>query len=143
MGYGSDTIHLLFNLWYRDFNYTPAYENNLPQVDHVFPQKLLRRVKVENPKTGRKDVLKYPEAKRNQLANCMLLSREENGAGGKGDAPPDKWFADKSHSYLEMHLIPKNRDLWKIERFEDFVEERKKLLLSKFAHLLVQSTATT
>ncbi len=37
MGYGSDTVHLLFNLWYRDFNYTPAYENNLPQVDHIFP----------------------------------------------------------------------------------------------------------
>ena len=28
MGYGSDNIHLLFNLWYRDFNHTPAYENN-------------------------------------------------------------------------------------------------------------------
>jgi hypothetical protein len=24
MGYGSDTIHLLFNLWYRDFSHTPA-----------------------------------------------------------------------------------------------------------------------
>ena len=31
-GYGSDAIHLLFNLWYRQFNYTPAFENNLPQV---------------------------------------------------------------------------------------------------------------
>ena len=41
MGYGSNVIHLLFNLSYRDFNYTPAYENNLPQVDHVFPQSLL------------------------------------------------------------------------------------------------------
>jgi len=38
MGYGSDSIHLLFNLWYREFNYTPAYDNNLPQVDHIFPQ---------------------------------------------------------------------------------------------------------
>jgi hypothetical protein len=23
MGYGSDTIHLSFNLWYRAFNHTP------------------------------------------------------------------------------------------------------------------------
>ena len=29
-GYGSDTVHLLFNLWYRQFGYTPAYENNFP-----------------------------------------------------------------------------------------------------------------
>lgn len=33
MGYGSEYVHLLFNLWCR-FNYTPAYANNLPQVDH-------------------------------------------------------------------------------------------------------------
>ncbi len=36
MGYGSDTAHLLFNLWYRQFNYTPAYENNMPQIDPSF-----------------------------------------------------------------------------------------------------------
>jgi hypothetical protein len=38
LGYGSDTGHLLFNLWYRDVDgtYTPSYPNNLPQVDHVF-----------------------------------------------------------------------------------------------------------
>jgi len=48
-GYGSNTIHLLFNLWYRDFNHTPAYENNLPQVDHIFPQSVLREQRVRNP----------------------------------------------------------------------------------------------
>ena len=56
MGYGSETVHLLFNLWYRGFNYTPAYENNLPQVDHIFPQSALRKVKVVNTRTGRKDL---------------------------------------------------------------------------------------
>ena len=29
--YGSKGIHLIFNLWYKDFNYTPSYENNLPK----------------------------------------------------------------------------------------------------------------
>ena len=39
LGYGSDTVHLLFNLWYQDADstYTPSYPNNVPQVDHVFP----------------------------------------------------------------------------------------------------------
>jgi hypothetical protein len=83
LGYGSDTVHLLFNLWYRDADsaYTPSYPNNLPQVDHVFPQSVLRKVKAENPTTGRKDLLQYLEPQRNQLANCMLLSAQENGAG--------------------------------------------------------------
>jgi RNA polymerase sigma factor (TIGR02999 family) len=56
MGYGSDTIHLLFNLWYRDFNYTPAYENNLPQVDHIFLQSALKKVKAVNPRTNKRDL---------------------------------------------------------------------------------------
>jgi hypothetical protein len=137
MGYGSSTIHLLFNLWYRDFNQTPAYDNNLPQVDHVFPQTALRKVKVENPKTGHKDLMKYHEAERNQLANCMLLSREENGSGGKGDTLPEEWFADKDKDYLNKHLIPADPDLWKMDRFEDFIEERKKLIRERFKSLLV------
>lgn len=137
MGYGSDTIHLLFNLWYRDYNYTPAYENNLPQVDHIFPQSALKKVKIENPQTGRKDLIKYHEPERNQLANCMLLSREENGAGGKGDTLPEQWFAAKDAEYLKRHLIPSSPDLWKMGRFEDFIEERKKLVREHFTTLLV------
>jgi hypothetical protein len=142
-GYGSDAVHLLFNLWYRQFNHTPAYENNLPQIDHIFPQSLLRKVKIENERTGRLDKMKYREAERNQLPNCMLLTREENGAGGKGDTPPEEWFADKNDAYLEMHLIPKDPSLWKLDRFDDFVEKRKELIREKFANLLVQRTVTT
>jgi Protein of unknown function (DUF1524) len=137
MGYGSDTIHLLFNLWYRDFNHTPAYDRNLPQVDHIFPQSLLKKVKVENPKTGRKDLMRYRDADRNQLANCMLLSREENGAGGKSDTPPDEWFMDKDPAYLEKHLIPDDPSLWRLDRFEDFIVTRKKLIRQRFSYLLV------
>lgn len=143
MGYGSETIHLLFNLWYRDFNYTPAYDNNLPQVDHIFPQSLLRKIKVANQNTGRMDILKYREADRNQLANCMLLTAEENGAGGKHDTPPDQWFADKSKAYLDMHLVPDDQDLWKLERFEDFIKARKELIRTKFAPLLVAAAPVT
>jgi hypothetical protein len=137
MGYGSDTIHLLFNLWYREFNYTPAFDNNLPQVDHIFPQSLLRKMKVANPNTGKMNIMKYREADRNQLANCMLLTAAENGAGGKHNAPPEEWFAGKSDAYLEMHLIPKDPALWKLEKFEEFIEARKTLIRERFASLLV------
>lgn len=139
MGYGSDTIHLLFNLSYRGFNYTPAYESNFPQVDHIFPQSLLRKVKQANPSTGRMDLIRYREADRNQLANCMLLTAAENGGGGKSDTPPDQWFVgDRAEDgYLDMHLIPKDPALWKIERYEEFIEERKKLIREHFKFLLV------
>ena len=91
LGYGSDTIHLVFNLWYREFNYTPAYENNLPQVDHIFPRSRLKETRVVNPETGRK-VMKYRDGARNQLANCMLLTREENGGARKRTRRPTNGF---------------------------------------------------
>lgn len=137
LGYGSDGIHLLFNLWYRDFNYTPAYENNLPQVDHIFPQSKLKAEKKVNPATGHKNLQRYPQAVRDQLANCMLLTKEENGAGGKGDTLPEVWFKDRDKKYLDMHLIPPDPELWKMERFEDFIAARKLLIKAKFKDLLV------
>jgi uncharacterized protein with ParB-like and HNH nuclease domain len=145
MGYGSDNIHLLFNLWYREFNYTPAYDGNLPQVDHIFPQSLLRKVKKANPSTGRIDLMRYRDPDRNQLANCMLLTATENGAGGKSDTLPDKWFVGEraKDSYLNMHLIPKDPALWTLDRYDDFIAERKKLIAEKFKPLLVSTAVPT
>jgi hypothetical protein len=137
MGYGSETIHLLFNLWYRGFNFTPSYQNNLPQIDHIFPQSVLRKIKIQNPRTGRMDLMKFREADRNQFANCMLLSREENGKGGKSDTLPEEWFENKTASYLKMHFIPDDPELWKLSRFEDFIEARKTLIREHFKSLLV------
>jgi len=139
MGYTSKTIHLLFNLWYRDYPHTPAYDNNLPQIDHIFPQSRLKEIRILNPETGRM-VMKYREDARNQLANCMLLSREENGAGGKGDSLPKDWFDGKDRDYLDKHLIPSDPSLWKLDRYEDFIEARKELIRKKFISLLVPTT---
>ena len=143
IGYGSENIHLLFNLWYRDFNYTPAFAGNLPQVDHVFPQSVLKKVKIPNPETGKMNIMKYREGDRNQLANCMLLTGAENGAGGKSDTPPDEWFRDKDAAYLDRHLIPPDPALWKRDRFEDFIRERKKLIKGRFTYLLSVPSPST
>ena len=134
--YGSKNVHLIFNLWYRQFNYTPAYQNNLPQVDHIFPQSLLRKVKKVNPRTGRQDLLRYYQEDRDQIANLMLLTAEENGFSGKRDIPPNEWFRDKDDAYLDMHLIPKNPELWELDNYEAFIEERKRLILGKFSNIL-------
>jgi hypothetical protein len=136
--YGSKGIHLIFNMWYKDFDYHPAIEDAKPQVDHVFPQSLLKSVKTQNPSTGRMDMLKYRWDERDQIANCMLLTREENGPGGKGAKTPAEWFSAKSQQYLDMHLIPPDRDLWGLENFDRFIAKRKELIEQKFGFMLIK-----
>jgi hypothetical protein len=87
------------------------------------------------------NVMRYRERERNQLANCMLLTARENGQGGKGHKAPDEWFVgDRAENgYLDMHLIPRDRALWKIERFDDFITQRKKLIAEKFRPLLISA----
>lgn len=133
--YSSKEIHLLFNLWYG-FNYQPSWNQNKPQIDHIFPQSELKRIKVANPETGKMNVMKYKWLDRDQIANIMLLTASENGAANKSDILPEDWFANKTPDYLKLHLIPEERDLWKLDRFEDFVEERKKLLINQFSDIL-------
>ena len=89
-------------------------------------------------------VMKYRDAQRNQLANCMLLTQQENGPGGKTDTLPEVWFpervAEEGPAYLEKHLIPADPDLWKVDCFEDFSAERKKLIRERFNFLLIPTT---
>ncbi len=137
--YGSKNIHLLFNIWYNKFNYDPSFQNNAPQIDHIFPQSTLKSIKIPNPTTGVKNIIKYKQFDRDQIANCMLLTKAENGAGGKIDILPEKWFEGKPDEYLELHLIPKNKTLWKLENYEIFIEERKKLIETKFDTLIMKT----
>jgi len=138
--YTSREVHLYFNLWYSGFDYQPAFVNNTPQLDHIFPQSLLKKEKMVNPQTGRRDLLRYKWQDRDQFANLMLLTAKENGAGGKSDTPPHEWFSERveehGEEYLDLHLIPKDSDLWRLERFEDFIEARKALILNKFSFML-------
>jgi len=141
--YGSRTIHLFLNLWYQDFDYKPALDANGPQIDHIFPQSLLKTVKDVNPDSGKLNILHYRAEQRDQIANCMLLTAEENGFGSKCDMPPDKWFDESRFAnkqdqlrYFKLHLIPPDPELWKLENFDRFVEARKILIADKFSRML-------
>ncbi|MGN6236982.1 GmrSD restriction endonuclease domain-containing protein [Dyella sp.] len=134
MGYGSGHIHILFNIWY-DTNYRPAYNGHLPQVDHIFARALLQVEKVPSTKSSRL-VQKYSSWEINQLANCMLLTAKENGAGDKSDTPLDKWLKDKDDDFFSLHCIPTKKSLWKIENYEAFIEARQELIRERFADLL-------
>lgn len=139
--YGQALSHLIFNLWYRDFDYEPALEDNLPEQDHIFPQSALKEEKHINPKTGRW-ARKYDKSTRDQIANLALLTSKENGFSGKSGQLPEKWLPEqiaKDPGFLERHLIPKDPDLWKLDNYPKFIEARRKLILEKFKPYLQAS----
>ncbi len=129
---------MLFNLWYN-FNYTPAYNQNEPQIQHIFPQSILKTVKDYNPDSDRWSLMRYKQGARDQLANLMLLTKQENGASEKWDTAAEEWFNGKDQTYFDLHLIPNNPDLWKLDNYEQFILERKKPILQKFNILLIKS----
>jgi hypothetical protein len=141
--YGSREIHLFFNLWYKDFDYIPALDQNGPQVDHIFPQSLLKSVRDVNGESGHRNILHYHWEQRDQIANLMLITAEENGFSGKCDTPPEQWFSPSrftskkaQEAYLNLHLIPKDPELWKLKNFDKFVEARKELIATRFSRML-------
>lgn len=131
--YGEKKLYLIFALWYQDINFKPVYKGNLPWVDHIFPQSKLKEIKEINPETEKK-IMKYKRWDRDRIANLMLLSAEEN-RDEKKDKSPEEWLKDKDDEYFEIHLIPRNKELWKIENFERFIEERSKLIVDKFKEM--------
>lgn len=135
--YGSSNSHIILNILYKNFNYTPIFNGNQLQQDHIFPQSILKNLKEFNPESNRKSLSKFPKDSRDQLANLALLTFVENGSAGKSDSLPDVWFSDKTDEYLDMHLIPKDKELWKVENFDKFIEKRKELILAKLEFLLI------
>jgi len=93
-------------------------EENRPEFHHIFPRKCLRRTPFE--KEG------------NHIANLTLITSKSN-----------KEISHKKPEYLnniddktkEQHFIPKNRRLYKVSKYREFIRERQKLIaeaLNKF-----------
>lgn len=131
--YGSGNIHLLFNMWYgRDYK-SSGFQHE-PQIDHIFARSILKEQKILNEATGR-EVQRFGAWEINQLANCMLLPAHQNGAGDKGDKSVDKWLAEQSEDFLELHCIPKMKTLWKVENYERFIDKRQQLIIQRCEEL--------
>ncbi len=86
------------------------------QIHHIFPKALLY-------KHG------YSRAEVNAIANFTFLTQETNLLVSDRD-PADYLdeFTGKNPGAIESHWIPMDRDLWKVERYSDFLAARRELL---------------
>jgi hypothetical protein len=86
------------------------------EVHHIFPKSKLY-------KAG------YNRAEVNAVANYCFLTKETNL--NISDRFPEEYFEEIERAHpgaLASQWIPMDRNLWKIENFLDFLEERQKLL---------------
>lgn len=104
------------------------------QVHHIFPKALLR-----NHGYDRGDI--------NALANFCFLTQATNIAiGMRNPAEYLPEVAAKHPGVLESQWIPTDPELWKVERYHDFLAARRELLAEsaqRFLASLLNSDSTT
>jgi hypothetical protein len=98
------------------------------QLHHIFPFDFLTKdkgaLKVytehdKSPAEFREDV--------NDIANLTFLSEDRNKL--IGNAPPWEYLPQyTTKETRKAHFVPENPDLWKADKFCDFLEERRRLL---------------
>ena len=104
------------------------------QLHHIFPKSLLYE---HNPPYAMQEV--------NQIANLTFLTQETNLKVSNQD--PARYlvrYARENPGVLESHWIPMDPELWRLEKYPEFLEERRKLLATaanRFLDSLSSGTA--
>ena len=97
----------------RDFYDRETLINGLnASIHHIFPINIVG---------GR-----YSRSKVNDIANITFILSSSNERIRES---PSMYLKRLPPELLEAHLIPRVEELWKEDRFEDFLEERRKLLV--------------
>ncbi len=100
----------------------PVRNMHIDDLHHIFPQEYMKQ--------NGKDSKDY-----NRIANFVILSRDINIKISKTPpseylSQPEKYGADihDLNDNLAQNCIPSDPELWKIENYEKFMEERNKLI---------------
>lgn len=118
--YNSGDSFLVLSICYKGaINFNPRMRGNLPEQDHIFSQDELKRAKIADDKM-------------NSIYNIRYIGSSENKS--KSGTPFDEWM--KSIGYdkneLKKHNIPDGK--WDVNSFDNFLNERKKLIDASFKY---------
>jgi hypothetical protein len=125
------TLGLLLHLVRVDARSIPSQKRISPaealgeplEVHHIFPRAYLNQNSSET-KSFQAD----------RLGNLTILFRSDNEH--LSDDPPSSSLVDRSQEELKNHFIPLDHDLWLIDNYERFCQERETLLAAGIAALL-------
>lgn len=105
--------------------------------DHIFPYSLLR-----DNGYNQNNRLKYSYAQ--EITNRAVLTQVANRT--KSNSMTEDFLisaAEKFPNALKLQCIPEDRELWKLENFELFLEKRRSLLATELNSFLNGITETT
>jgi uncharacterized protein with ParB-like and HNH nuclease domain len=123
LNYGQRQTFLALSLLYDD----AAWGTMQFHQDHIFARSLFKPKELVS--TDRSGWI----SRKDQLGNLCLLLAQENV--GKQDMPVDKWLESRDASFLKRHLIPDDKSLWKLDRFNDFINAREELIRDRLKAL--------
>lgn len=104
--------------------------------DHIFPYSILREHGY-----NQNNRLKYSYAQ--EITNRAILTQVANRT--KHDKPAEGYLTSIQSSFpqaLKLQSIPLQKDLWKLENYEKFLEERRKMLSTELNQFLNSITET-
>jgi uncharacterized protein with ParB-like and HNH nuclease domain len=104
--------------------------------DHIFPYSKLR-----DAGYGKENRVKYALAQ--ELTNRAILTQVANRT--KSDTNAEDYLVSVKAKFpkaLDLQCIPEDKTLWKIENYEKFLEERRKVLAKQLNSYLANITAT-
>lgn len=146
---GIDTRHALYSLmrWYFKSNNAICLTTGVGirqnmgkkyslEWDHIFPYSVLK----EN---GYNMNNRHKYALAQEITNRAVLTQVANRR--KSNKSAYDYLANVKEKYptaLKLQVIPEDKSLWDLERFEDFLEERRKMLSEKLNNFLNEITVT-
>ena len=126
--YGRQLTFLALTLLYEE----SGWGTMTVHQDHIFSQSLFRPKNLEAIGLDKNSGDRY-RSKMNCLGNLQLLLADENTA--KQDKPFEEWIATRDNGFKKRHLIPDDPNLWKLDRFEDFIKAREELIATRLKKL--------
>jgi hypothetical protein len=109
------------------FNGMPLYSKGAGAIfgleaHHIFPQSVLYKSGYSSTDSTHKQIV-------NQIANLAFLTRQANLKISNAD--PLGYLRDVEERFpgaLAEQFVPMDKSLWSVERFEDFLAERRRLI---------------
>jgi hypothetical protein len=106
------------------------------ELDHIFPYSRLR-----DAGYGKENRVRYSLAQ--EFTNRAILTQIANRT--KSDTDAAQYLAGVRERFpraLELQCVPEDEDLWLIENYDSFLEERRRMLAAQLNAFLEQITTT-